>query len=228
MDKYDMDKPATWFIGLFRFLKAQEVYVAVHGHDHPDVAASYNNIGNVYKRQGRQQEALDYYLRGLQILQEVHGDDHLDVAAAKFNIADVFERQGKLENAKSLFLECETIFAKVFGAEHGKAQDARRRAATVGEQRDGEVDHETSVAAHRRAAAVGEHEPSQDKDGEDGDDAAGLTHGMANLQVEDSRAWREASQEVLQSRKIVRARRRLHANVDDDTGLLHGMANLQV
>ena len=226
MDKYDMDKPATWFIGLFRFLKAQEVYVAVHGHDHPDVAASYNNIGNVYKRQGRQQEALDYYLRGLQILQEVHGDDHLDVAAAKFNIADVFERQGKLENAKSLFLECETIFAKVFGAEHGKAQDARRRAATVGEQRDGEVDHETSVAAHRRAAAVGEHEPSQDKDGEDGDDAAGLTHGMANLQVEDSRAWREASQEVLQSRKIVRARRRLQAGTTraEGRGAGHGAA----
>ena len=120
-----------------------------------------------------------------------------------------------------MFFKCENIYAKVFGVEHEKAQTARRRAATVGEQRDGGVDHETSVA-------VGEHEPSRDKDGEDVDDASGLTHGMANLQVEDSSAWWEASQEVLQSRKIVRARRRLHANVDDDTGLLHGMANLQV
>ena len=67
--------------------------------------------------------------------------------------------------------------------EHGKAQDARRRAATVGEPRDGGVDHETSVAAHRRAAAVGEHKPSQDQDGEDFDDDTGLLHGMANLQV---------------------------------------------
>ena len=82
-----------------------------------------------------------------------------------------------------MFFKCENIYAKVFGVEHEKAQTARRRAATVGEQRDGEVDHETSVAAHRTAAAVGEHKPSQDKDGEDDDDASGLLRGMANLQV---------------------------------------------
>ena len=54
------------------------VFVAAgghHGNDHPDVAASYINIGSVYGSQGRHQEALDYYLRGLKILQEAHGDD---------------------------------------------------------------------------------------------------------------------------------------------------------
>ena len=30
---------------LFHYGKAQEVFVAVHGHDHLDVATSYNNIG---------------------------------------------------------------------------------------------------------------------------------------------------------------------------------------
>ena len=105
------------------------------------------------------------------------------MAQLKYNIASVHEKQGHLEEAKTLFLECEKIYAKVFGFEHEKPQAARRRAATVGEPRDGEVDHETSVAAHRTAAAVWEHKPSQDKDGEDDDDASGLLRGMANLQV---------------------------------------------
>ena len=50
-----------------------------------------------------------------------------------YNIAGVHESQGNLEEAKALFLECEKIYAKVFGDEHEETQDARERAATVGE-----------------------------------------------------------------------------------------------
>ena len=41
--------------------------------------------------------------------------------------------QGNLQEAKALFLECEKIYAKVFGDEHEETQDARERAAKVGE-----------------------------------------------------------------------------------------------
>ena len=39
-----------------------------------------------------------------------------------------------------MFLECEKIYAKVFGDEHEETQDARERAATVGQEIDNEVD----------------------------------------------------------------------------------------
>ena len=36
-----------------------------NGHDHIDVAASYNNIGNVYDRQGKYERALEMYQQAL-------------------------------------------------------------------------------------------------------------------------------------------------------------------
>ena len=95
-----------------------------------------------------------------------------------------------------MFLECEKIYAKVFGNDHEKAKGARKRSAMVGKQ-DGEVDHETPVAAHKGAAAVGTRKPSEDKDGEDVDDDTGLLHGMASLRMQDPQALREASQGAL-------------------------------
>ena len=62
------------------------------------------------------------------------------MATSKYNIAGVHESQGNLEEAKALFLECEKIYAKVFGDEHEETQDARERAATVGQEIDNEVD----------------------------------------------------------------------------------------
>ena len=80
----------------------------------------------------------------------------------------------------------------------------------VGKQ-DSVVDHKTPLAAHTEAAAVVRRQPSEDKDGEDVDDDTGLLHGMASLRMQDHHAFREASQEVLQNRKIIKARRRLQA-----------------
>ena len=36
---------------LVQYEKCKEVFVAVHGHDHLDVANSYMDIGNVYNSQ---------------------------------------------------------------------------------------------------------------------------------------------------------------------------------
>ena len=129
----DLENRGEYEEALVLYEEAVAGFIEVHGHDHPDVAASYSNIGCVYEAQGRYQEALDYYQKALKIDQEVHGSDHLDVANSKYNIACVHESQGNLQEAKALFLECEKIYAKVFGDEHEETQDARERAATVGE-----------------------------------------------------------------------------------------------
>ena len=142
----------------------------------------------------------------------------LDVANSKYKIANVHESQGQLEEAKALFLECEKICAKVLGNDHENTQDARQRSATVGKQKNSVVDHKTPVAAHTEAAAVGRRKPSEDKDGEDVDDDTGLLHGMASLQMQDPHAFREASQEVLQNRKIIQARRSLQAGTSRAAG----------
>ena len=51
-----------------------------------DVAASYNNNGLVYDRQGKYEEALEYHQKSLDIEIRVFGSDHPDVAKSYNNI----------------------------------------------------------------------------------------------------------------------------------------------
>ena len=102
-----------------------------NGHDHMDVAASLNNIGEVYRHQGRYQEALQQYEESLRIKIELVGHEHTDVADSKYNIANVFETQGKRDEARKLFLECEQIYSKVYGPDHTETLYAGRRAGAL-------------------------------------------------------------------------------------------------
>ena len=57
------------------------------GDNHPDVAASYNNVGNIYQKQGKYEEALEMLSKSLDIMTRIHGgDNHPDVAMSKYNI----------------------------------------------------------------------------------------------------------------------------------------------
>ena len=58
-----------------------------------DVATSYNNIGNVYDRQGQYERSLEYYQKALEIFIKVSGQDHPAVAASYNNIGVVYDSQ---------------------------------------------------------------------------------------------------------------------------------------
>ena len=68
--------------------------------DHPDVAASYNNIASIYDDQGKYEEALDLFTKSLDIRTRIYsGDNRPDVADSYSSIAVVNGRQGKYEEA---------------------------------------------------------------------------------------------------------------------------------
>ena len=104
------------------------MFVALHGHEHPDVSAIHSNIGGVYRQQGRYEEALVQYGKALEIDTRVHGSSHPSVANTKYNTALVHRKRGDREVAKQLFLECEGIYAKVFGPDHSKTTRAAQLA----------------------------------------------------------------------------------------------------
>ena len=66
--------------------KALQVVLAVYGQDHLDVSTSYNNIGAVYQKQGKYEEALVQYQTDLEITTRVVGYNHPDVAASYMGI----------------------------------------------------------------------------------------------------------------------------------------------
>ena len=110
------------------YQKALEIDIKVSGQDHLDVAASYNNIGNVYDRQGKYEEALEYYQKDLDITARLVGD-HPSVADSKENIGLVFKKMTKKSEARQMFTEAAGIRRKVFGADHPLTKKSERLAA---------------------------------------------------------------------------------------------------
>jgi len=60
--------------------EALKVAENTFGPDHPRVATSLNNLGEVYGAQGRYAEAEPLYKRALAILEEALGSEHPEVA----------------------------------------------------------------------------------------------------------------------------------------------------
>ena len=122
---------------------ALPVLEAILGHNHPDVASTYNkcatvpcmstslpkcvhvrmsvlmcSIGLVYSEQSKLVEALDYYKRSLKIYLRVHGPDHPNVATTQNNIGEVYREQAKFPEALKMYQKSLATNEKVFGPEH--------------------------------------------------------------------------------------------------------------
>lgn len=69
-------------------------------------AQSLNNIGAVYKKMGKLDEALDYYERSMSIKGKVKGQKSLEVAQCLLNIGLVYELKGQMEKAIKAVSEC--------------------------------------------------------------------------------------------------------------------------
>merc|ERR1719262_2035907 len=70
--------------------------------NHPETAATYNNLGNAYQDAGDDGTAEWYYTQCLEIQKKVYGNVNPDIAASYNNIATVWVRQGRLKDAENL------------------------------------------------------------------------------------------------------------------------------
>jgi tetratricopeptide (TPR) repeat protein len=88
------------------------------GPDHPDVAASLNSLGLLYKQQGRYADAEPLYKRSLAIREKALGPDHPDVALSLNNLAALYYNQGRYAEAKPLYKRSLAIREKALGPDH--------------------------------------------------------------------------------------------------------------
>jgi tetratricopeptide (TPR) repeat protein len=58
---------------------------------HPDVAMSYNNLGNVYRLKGDYNTAIEYIENALNVPLD---QDHLQVAISKNHLGNVYQSKG--------------------------------------------------------------------------------------------------------------------------------------
>ena len=127
------DKDLIWpFEGLARFYAGQGLYARAEpwyegclnttrdrlGNDHPDVAASLNNLGLLYSSQGRYSEAESLYLQALSLWRQGLGEEHPDVATCLNNLAEIYRFQGRYSEAEPLYLQALELRRQVLGKDH--------------------------------------------------------------------------------------------------------------
>jgi tetratricopeptide (TPR) repeat protein len=85
---------------------------------HPDLAASYNNIGLVYSEMNDNSKALSYYEKALEIYQKSLPPNHPDFAQSYNNTGGVYLKMGDYSKALSSFEKALEIFEKSLPPNH--------------------------------------------------------------------------------------------------------------
>ncbi|MEH2111484.1 tetratricopeptide repeat protein, partial [Nostoc sp.] len=62
------------------------------GEEHPDVAASLNNLALLYNSQGRYSEAETLYIQALDLCERQLGRNHPNTVTVRENLADLRDR----------------------------------------------------------------------------------------------------------------------------------------
>ena len=80
-------------------------------------------IGEVYRKQGKYEEALEMLTKSLDIKTHIYGgDNHPDVAASIKKIGIVYHNKGDRAAATEMFTKAYHIFLKVLGPHHPETQ----------------------------------------------------------------------------------------------------------
>ena len=66
--------------------KSLSIRLNCFGEDHPDVADSYNDIGNLYKDNGEFHKVLNLFNKSLRIRLNFLGENHIDSAGSFTNL----------------------------------------------------------------------------------------------------------------------------------------------
>jgi len=82
------------------------------GRDHPDVALSASNLGQLYVAQGQPAKAEPFYRQALSIRQKALGLSHPEVAKTLEELANVLRKLGRSQEAVAIDLQAREIRAK--------------------------------------------------------------------------------------------------------------------
>ncbi len=90
----------------------------IWGEEHPNIAASLNNLAELYNSQGRYTEALPLYQQALEMTKRLFADDHPDVAKMLNNLAGLYQSQGRYAEALPLCEQALEMRKRLFAGDH--------------------------------------------------------------------------------------------------------------
>ncbi|MBR5714343.1 MAG: tetratricopeptide repeat protein [Clostridia bacterium] len=125
------------------------------GEEHPDTAASYNNIAGVYYVKGEYDLALEYSEKALAIREKVLGREHPSTAGSYYNIGLVYYDKGEYDRALEYSKKVLAINEKVYGKEHPHTATSYNNIVKMYRSK-GEYDR--ALEYHEKALAIFENE----------------------------------------------------------------------
>ncbi|MGI9406215.1 MAG: tetratricopeptide repeat protein [Hyphomicrobiaceae bacterium] len=110
---------------LGRFVEAEEQYrkalVAMetaYGPDHPNVAITLDNLGNLYLAQSRYKDAEKFYLRAQATFQKIYGPNHTSTATSLNNLGALYWETRRYPEAASHYKRALDVSEKIHGPKH--------------------------------------------------------------------------------------------------------------
>jgi tetratricopeptide (TPR) repeat protein len=85
------------------YKRSLAIWERAYGPDHPDVAASLNNLASLYQNQKRYVDAEPLYQHSLAIRETALGPNHPDVAESLNNLANLYDKLGRHSDAYAYF-----------------------------------------------------------------------------------------------------------------------------
>ena len=122
---YELDEALRYY------KKSVTIKLNTLGENHPDVAASYNNIGIVYRDKGELDKALEYYNKSLTIRLNTLGENHPRTADTLYNMGLLYKSQMKLNTASEYLNRALVIFCNKLGEGHKKVRETRKLIQTI-------------------------------------------------------------------------------------------------
>ena len=98
--------------------QALVIHERVLGHEHPEVAATLNALGEVARLRGHDEEAAGLYLRAYAIYEQALGLGYPRLAYPLSNLGLVRHRQGRYQEAAELFQRAWFVWEQALGPEH--------------------------------------------------------------------------------------------------------------
>jgi len=98
--------------------KCLEIRVKTLGVEHPEVANSYQIIGDIWLNLAKYKKAIEFYKKCLELRLKTLGDQHPDVAIAYCNIGSYLQDIGEYDKAIEYFEKALRIQIKVLGDLH--------------------------------------------------------------------------------------------------------------
>jgi CHAT domain-containing protein/Tfp pilus assembly protein PilF len=111
-------RQAKYAEGIGPCRKAMKIRGELLGENHPDYAASLNNLAVLYREMGDYAKAEPLYRQALEIKKRVLGENHPDYAASLNNLAISYHAMGNYAKAEPLYRQALVIKKRVLGENH--------------------------------------------------------------------------------------------------------------